>query len=151
MIILEVLVLSIFSTGCSSSRNKASVSPATQTDVFAQTGNEKIEDSTSESYYGVWKITKVLGYGPVSAYDRDGVVDWELILNASAFIGEFLLAQCEGSWMWNEDYEAPAIATKDGKVIINVLHRVARYWSKPELPEYHLDNMLKLLQPHPYL
>ncbi|AIQ54614.1 hypothetical protein [Paenibacillus sp. FSL R7-0331] len=73
LVILGVLVLSIFSTGCSSSQNKASVSPATQTDVFAQTNNAKIEDTTSELYYGVWKLTKVLGYGPASAYDEEDI------------------------------------------------------------------------------
>ncbi|MNC42675.1 hypothetical protein D3C75_914970 [compost metagenome] len=66
-------MLSIFSTGCSSSQIKRTVSPASQTKVVAQTGNEKIEDSTSKSYYGVWKITKVLGYGPASAYDEEAI------------------------------------------------------------------------------
>lgn len=73
LIILGVLVFSIFSAGCSSSQNKTIVSPTSQTNVVAQTGNEEIEDSTSASYYGIWKINKVLGYGPVSAYDGEDI------------------------------------------------------------------------------
>lgn len=73
LVIFGVLALSIFSTMCSSSQYRPSVSPATQMEASAQTNNAKIEDATSESYYGVWYITKVLGYGPASVYDEEDI------------------------------------------------------------------------------
>ncbi|WP_340022546.1 hypothetical protein MHI24_26540 [Paenibacillus sp. FSL K6-1096] len=74
--------------------------------------------------------------------EKNDAPDWEMLLNASAFVGEWLCNKYQGEWVWNDDYDTPAIRTSRGKMC-NVLMRVTRYWSKPQLPEYSLDNMLK--------
>ena len=68
--------------------------------------------------------------------------DWDLLLNTSAFVGEWICYKYDGKWVWNEDYDTPAVRTSKGN-FINVLIHVANFWSKPQLPEYRLTNMLE--------
>ncbi|MNE53757.1 hypothetical protein D3C80_1485020 [compost metagenome] len=75
----------------------------------------------------------------------DNSIDWEMILNISAFIGEWICYKYEGEWFWNDDYNTPAVKTSKGDSL-NVLLRVARFWGKPQLPEYSLNNMYKFLR-----
>ncbi|MNB85168.1 hypothetical protein D3C81_210240 [compost metagenome] len=69
-----------------------------------------------------------------------GLVDWELIMNASAFIGEVICQKYNCKWIWNEDYDTPAVANNE-RITVNVLRRVSLFWGNPELPEYSLDKM----------
>lgn len=69
----------------------------------------------------------------------DEEVDWDLILDASAYLGELIRTNIGGSWGWNEDYSTPAILEiGPGKEVFNVLKRVSRFWSKPTLQSYSL-------------
>lgn len=66
-------------------------------------------------------------------------VDWELILDASAYVGEVVRINRGGRWGWNEDYDTPAILEIGAlNQVFNPLNRVARFWGKPMMPTYGL-------------
>ncbi|MEF2964804.1 hypothetical protein V3851_03100 [Paenibacillus sp. M1] len=73
MIIYGLLVLSISLFGCSSSGIDTTSSQITFSGLTNDNDTEVVEGPTSHSYYGKWKITKAVGYGPVSAYGKEDI------------------------------------------------------------------------------
>lgn len=66
----------------------------------------------------------------------DNQIDWDLLIDSSAYFGELVIRSLGGNWGWNSYYNVAAILNVGGTPeIINVLNCIAKYYNQPLLEE----------------
>jgi hypothetical protein len=82
---------------------------------------------------------------------EDHQENWETMLKASAFYGEYIRTNFGGNWEYDEYSQGAKIAEINGKTIINEypFTRVAAFWGKPNMKfkslTYSFGGILELL------
>lgn len=83
--------------------------------------NEKLAAEFSEKYGLFITQQDVLHELEKLVQEKDlyGVqLDWEFVLGASAFFGEFVRNKLGGEWMWEEEYDTPVIGNIGGREVV---------------------------------
>jgi hypothetical protein len=71
---------------------------------------------------------------------QDKEPHWELLLQASAFVGELIRQHLGGEWVWDKPWVAAGIKGIGGKKMLtfHCLLDVSRFWNKPDFSYFHL-------------
>jgi hypothetical protein len=77
----------------------------------------------------------------LEAKNNSDNVDWDLILQASAYMGELVRYTLGGTWGWNHLTSTFSVNEVGGKknVSFNSLKSVSKFWGKPEFKSYSLE------------
>ncbi|MNC48820.1 hypothetical protein D3C75_979610 [compost metagenome] len=113
---------------------------------FVLENAEELSRSFSEKYELSITSTDSINTVESLLLNQNAALDWELLMEASAFIGEVIISAKGGAWAWNEDYQTCAIrGAWRNQSMFNVLHRVCRFWGKSGIESNGLYlNVMKL-------
>jgi hypothetical protein len=72
----------------------------------------------------------------------------DIILQASAYLGESLRMALDGQWVWDEEFKTPAVLLRvgDPPICVRPLVWISNLWAKPGDPRYHLLDGYHLYQ-----
>lgn len=82
--------------------------------------------------------------------EQVGMVEWDIILDASAFLGEFVRTKYSSEWGLNKAAKTPMVAviTPGGMVLSNPLTEVALFWGNPRNTRYSLRYQTEMSEYH---
>ncbi len=82
--------------------------------------------------------------------EQVGMVEWDIILEASAFLGEVVRTKYTSEWGLNKDAKTPMVAVINpgGMVLSNPLTEVALFWGNPRNRRYSLRYQTEMSEYH---
>jgi hypothetical protein len=93
-------------------------------------------------------VIEKLDYIALQRKHETNKIDWEFMIGASAFFGEYIRYNCEGNWVFDELLKAAALTRIYGKPMLKIhpFRWISGFWGKPNLRFKRLSYMFAGLE-----